>query len=122
MNNILSVDNLSVGFHTYRGDITAVRGVSFDLSQGEILCIVGESGCGKSVTAHAVMGLLPKENSFIKGGKIIFEGRDITNLPAKEMREDCEKFFRSEWFGQLTGIDGSFILQKLKQEAELDDS
>ncbi len=43
-------------------------------------------------------------------------------LPAREMREDCEKFFRSEWFGQLTGIDGSFILQKLKQEAELDDS
>ena len=85
MNNILSVDNLSVGFHTYRGDITAVRGVSFDLSQGEILGIVGESGCGKSVTAHAVMGLLPKENSFIKGGKIIFEGRDISQLPEEEM-------------------------------------
>ena len=70
--SILSVKDLSVGFHTYRGDIKAVRGVTFGVDEGEIVGIVGESGCGKSVTAHAVMGLLPKENSFISGGSISF--------------------------------------------------
>ena len=76
---LLSVENLSVGFHTYRGDIKAVRGVSLSVKPGEILGIVGESGCGKSVTIHAVMGLLPRENSFIAGGKIVFQGQDITD-------------------------------------------
>lgn len=85
MNEILSVKDLSVGFHTYRGDIKAVRGVDFSVGEGEIVGIVGESGCGKSVTAHAVMGLLPKENSFISGGTISFMGKNITHLSDNEM-------------------------------------
>ena len=83
--SILSVKDLSVGFHTYRGDIKAVRGVTFGVGEGEIVGIVGESGCGKSVTAHAVMGLLPKENSFISGGSISFMNNDITTLSEEAM-------------------------------------
>ena len=85
-NELLNIRDLSVGFHTYRGDVKAVRGVSISLRQGEILGIVGESGCGKSVTAHAVMGLLPKENSFIAGGSITFNGQDITRMKEKDLR------------------------------------
>ena len=67
---LLNVKDLAVGFHTYRGDIHAVRGVSFSVNEGEIIGIVGESGCGKSVTSHAIMGLLPEENSFIEKERI----------------------------------------------------
>lgn len=96
--DLLTLENLSVGFHTYRGDIKAVRGVSLSVGQGEILGIVGESGCGKSVTVHAVMGLLPRENSFIAGGRIIFQGQDITGWGEAEMR-------------QLRGLDMAMIFQ-----------
>lgn len=82
---ILEINNLSVGFHTYRGDVKAVRGVTFNVDEGEIVGIVGESGCGKSVTAHAVMGLLPEENSFINQGNIKLLGEDITNKSNMEM-------------------------------------
>lgn len=81
---ILEINDLSVGFHTYRGAVNAVRGVSLRVGEGEIVGIVGESGCGKSVTAHAVMGLLPKDNSFIKGGRIEFMGKDITHISDAE--------------------------------------
>ncbi|WP_249652390.1 ATP-binding cassette domain-containing protein, partial [Lysinibacillus sp. D4A1_S13] len=59
---VLSVQNLHVTFSTYGGSVKGVRGVSFDLYKGETFAIVGESGCGKSVTSQAVMGLLPKHS------------------------------------------------------------
>lgn len=77
---VLEVKNLAVSFATYRGKVKAVRNVSFELHKGQALGIVGESGCGKSVTAHAIMGLLPAENSMIEHGKIIFDGVDITHF------------------------------------------
>ena len=66
LKEILQVKDLAVAFQTYRGKVKAVRNVSFDLKRGQALGIVGESGCGKSVTAHAIMGLLPKKNSIIE--------------------------------------------------------
>ena len=57
-NNILEVKNLRVSYHTYAGEVKAVRGVSFEMKKGEALAIVGESGCGKSVTAKTIMGLI----------------------------------------------------------------
>jgi ABC-type dipeptide/oligopeptide/nickel transport system ATPase component len=57
---LLQVENLAVGFHTYRGDIQAVRKISYNLYKGEVLGIVGESGCGKSVSVHAIMQILPE--------------------------------------------------------------
>lgn len=86
---ILKVDNLHVSFkgHDENGEVKAVRGVSFVLRKGETLAIVGESGSGKSVTAKSLMGLLPKQNSFIKHGKIIYENEDLLKYSNKEMQK-----------------------------------
>lgn len=66
---ILEVKNLEVSFRTYAGISHAVRGVDFYLNRGETLAIVGESGCGKTVTSKAIMGLLPESNTEIKKGE-----------------------------------------------------
>ncbi|WP_206810114.1 ABC transporter ATP-binding protein [Paradesulfitobacterium ferrireducens] len=87
MQNILEVKDLKVSFHTYAGEVQAVRGVSFDLKEGEVLAIVGESGCGKSVTSQTIMRLIPSPPSVIKGGSILFgENKvDLLKLSSKEM-------------------------------------
>lgn len=84
--SILEVKDLHVRFKTYGGEVEAVRGVSFTLGKGETLAIVGESGCGKSVTARSLMRLLPSHNSRIAGGSIRFKGRELTDLSEKQMR------------------------------------
>lgn len=85
--NILTVDNLHVSFKTQTGKITAVRGVNFKLNKGETLAIVGESGSGKSVTAKSIMRLLPKNNTEITKGDILYEDRSLLNISLKEMTE-----------------------------------
>jgi len=82
---ILEVKDLAVSFYTYAGEVQAVRGVSFTLDKGEVLAIVGESGCGKSVTAQSVMKLIPSPPGKLKHGQIIFDGEDITNYREKKM-------------------------------------
>ncbi|MGP4073266.1 ABC transporter ATP-binding protein [Piscibacillus sp. B03] len=84
--HILDVNNLVTSFRTADGDLTAVRGVSFSVDQGETLCIVGESGCGKSITSLSVMQLLPK-NGQIVDGSVRFYGRELTGLKDEEMRQ-----------------------------------
>jgi len=84
--NILEVNDLKVSFHTYAGEVQAVRGVSFELKKGEVLAIVGESGCGKSVTSQTIMRLIPSPPSIIKGGSILFDEKiDLLKLTPKEM-------------------------------------
>ncbi|MCP6682796.1 ABC transporter ATP-binding protein [Bacillus nakamurai] len=83
---VLSVQDLHVTFSTYGGTVKAVRGVSFDLYKGETFAIVGESGCGKSVTSQTVMGLLPKHSAKIESGSIQFKQKDLCKLPEREMR------------------------------------
>jgi oligopeptide transport system ATP-binding protein len=86
LENILEVKDLKVSFQTYAGEVQAVRGVSFTLRKGEALAIVGESGCGKSVTAQTIMRLIPSPPSIIKSGSIIFDGRiDVVQLNDKQM-------------------------------------
>ncbi len=84
-NIILSVRNFSAGFEREGLILRAVDGISFDLTRGETLGIVGESGCGKSVTALSIMRLLPVPSGRYLGGSIIFDGRDILSLPIEEM-------------------------------------
>lgn len=86
MQNVLSIRNLRTYFHTDDGLAKAVDGVSFDLKEGETLGIVGESGCGKSVTALSILRLLPDGVGVIEGGEILFEGRDIVKVSDKEIR------------------------------------
>ena len=86
MRNILEVKDLKVSFHTYAGEVQAVRGVSFELRKGEVLAIVGESGCGKSVTSQTIMRLIPSPPSVIKSGSILFDEKvDLLQLTLKEM-------------------------------------
>ncbi|MED4852595.1 ABC transporter ATP-binding protein [Caldifermentibacillus hisashii] len=87
MSKLLEVKDLSVSFNTYNGEVQAVRGVSFDLNEGETLAIVGESGSGKSVTSSTLMGLLPKPAGIIKSGQILFRGEDLVKKSEKEMQK-----------------------------------
>jgi oligopeptide transport system ATP-binding protein len=82
---LLSVEDLRVEFWTSRGTVHAVNGISFDISPGETLGIVGESGCGKSVTSLALMGILPRAGRVV-GGKALFEGRNLIDLSDQELR------------------------------------
>ncbi|TFJ92246.1 ABC transporter ATP-binding protein [Lentibacillus salicampi] len=98
MEKILEVNDLHVTFSTFGGTVQAVRGVSFDLHKGETLAIVGESGCGKSVTSNAIMRLIPDPPGKISNGTIEFKGKDLTQFSQKAMRS-------------IRGVDISMIFQ-----------
>jgi oligopeptide/dipeptide ABC transporter ATP-binding protein len=84
---LLEVTDLATHFYTREGEVRAVDGVSFSLERGKTLGIVGESGCGKSVTALSIMGLIPKPPAKIVSGKVLYEGRDLTKLPEKQLED-----------------------------------
>ncbi len=82
---LLSVSDLRVQFSTQRGTVYAVNGVSFDLAPGDTLGIVGESGCGKSVTSLAMLGILSR-NGRVTGGSAVFQGRNLIGLSDRDLR------------------------------------
>jgi oligopeptide transport system ATP-binding protein len=82
---LLEVNDLKTYFYTREGVVQAVDGVTFQVDPGQTLGIVGESGCGKSVTALSIMGLIPKPPAKIAGGEVLFDGRDLTTLKDKEL-------------------------------------
>ena len=97
MEKILEVENLNVSFNTYAGEVKAVRGVSFELSRGETLAFVGESGCGKTVTAKSILRLLKPPFAVIKPeSKIVCNGKDVLKMNKKEL---CE--FRGDEVGMI---------------------
>jgi oligopeptide/dipeptide ABC transporter ATP-binding protein len=83
---VLKVENLRTSFFTRRGEVKAVDGVSFTIHEGETLGLVGESGCGKTVTGLSLLRLLPEPAGKIIGGEIILDGRNLLELSKKEMR------------------------------------
>jgi len=85
---LLQVENLQVDFTTYAGVVKAVRGVSFGVEQGEVVAIVGESGCGKSVTAQSLVKLIPSPPGKVVGGSVLFNGEDL----AQKSNKDLEKY------------------------------
>ncbi|BCB03702.1 ABC transporter ATP-binding protein [Bacillus sp. KH172YL63] len=87
MDHVLTVKDLEVSFTTYGGEVKAVRGVSFDLSKGETLAIVGESGCGKSVTSQSIMKLIPSPPGKVTNGEILFKGSDLLKQSEAQMRK-----------------------------------
>jgi oligopeptide transport system ATP-binding protein len=99
MDRILEVKNLRVSYHTYAGEVQSVRGVDFHLDKGETLAIVGESGCGKTVTAKSLMRLIQTPPGEIKKDSVInFDGKNVLEMKEEELR-------------QLRGADISMIFQ-----------
>jgi len=84
---MLAIRDLQLGFRSHRGDVQALAGVSIEVGEREIVGIVGESGCGKSITALSVMGLLPEGTTRVMGGSIEFRGDDLLTLPPRERRQ-----------------------------------
>jgi len=87
MGRLLDVKDLRVNFRTYGGRVYAVRGVSFHVDEGECVAVVGESGCGKTVTSKAIMRLIPSPPGEITSGEILFENIDLLRLSEKNMLE-----------------------------------
>jgi oligopeptide transport system ATP-binding protein len=87
MTRLLEVKDLQTRFYTQGREVRAVDGVSFHVDAGETLAIVGESGCGKSVTALSIMGLIPWPPGKVLSGEVLFQGRDLLKLSPAEMRE-----------------------------------
>ncbi len=86
MSQLLTVTDIQTSFFTSDGEIRAVNGVSFSIEAGKTMGLVGESGCGKSVTALSIMKLLPKGTGRIVGGQVLYNGRDIAEISDDEMR------------------------------------
>jgi peptide/nickel transport system ATP-binding protein len=87
VNDLLEVRELRTIFTTDDGEFAAVDGVSFSIGAGRTLAIVGESGCGKSVTALSIMGLVPNPPGRMEGGSIRFEGRELVGAPPRDMQD-----------------------------------
>lgn len=113
---ILEIKNLSVSFDTIEGEIEAVRKVSFSLYEGEILAIVGESGCGKSVLCKTIMGMLPGM-ARIKEGKIRVKGTDITGYKEKEMQQLRGSTFSMVFQDPLAALNPSISIGRQISEA-----
>ncbi len=115
-NKILEVKDLSVSFNTYGGTVEAVRGISFDLYEGETLAIVGESGSGKSVTIRAILGILAR-NAVIKGGKILYRGQDLTKLDEDEFHKIRGKLISLVFQDPLSALNPIMKIGKQITEA-----
>lgn len=99
MSNLLEINNLRVSYHSYAGEVQSVRGVSFTVAEGEAVAVVGESGCGKSVTAKSIMGLIQTPPGEIKpGSQILFEGRNLLEQTPQQWEayrgRDCAIVFQ----------------------------
>ncbi len=118
MQPLLKIENLSVGIASSAGKVQAVRDVSFELHPGEVLAIVGESGCGKSMLCKSLMKLLPK-SAKIESGKIIANGADITRYSEKDMRKLRGKLFSFVFQDPMTALNPTVPIGKQIAEAVL---
>ncbi|WP_194191089.1 ABC transporter ATP-binding protein [Clostridium chrysemydis] len=117
MKKLLEVKNLKVSFHTYAGEVKAVRGISFDLEEGETLAIVGESGSGKSITAKSIMKLLPKDISDIKEeSEIDFNGTNVLKLSDKELQKVRGKEIGMIFQDPMTSLNPTMKIGKQIEE------
>ena len=109
--NLLEVEHLSVHIPSTAGVVQAVRDVSFAVAPGEVLALVGESGCGKSILCKSVMGLLPKRASIVSGA-IRADGRDITNCSERELRKLRGKLFSMVFQDPMTGTAATMNIEE----------
>src|SRR3954453_1529923 len=116
MEKLLEVKDLNILFHTFSGEVKAIRGVSFDLYNGETLAIVGESGLGKTGTKKTILRFTPEHNSEIKGGQILFEGKDLTKLKDKEMQKIRGKDISMIFQDPMTSLNPTMKIGNLIME------
>jgi peptide/nickel transport system permease protein len=107
---LLSVRNLSVSFNTPAGPLTVVTDVSFDVAPGEVLGLVGESGCGKSVTSSAIMRLIPSPPGKITGGQVFFDGEDLLGKSLEEMRSIRGKEMAMVFQDPMSSLNPAFTI------------
>ena len=105
---LLEVDDLRTYFFTREGAVQAVDGVSFNVEKGKTLGIVGESGCGKSVTALSIMGLIPKPPAKIVSGSVTYEGRDLTTLSEHQLEDVRGKEIAMIFQDPMTSLNPTF--------------
>lgn len=110
--NLIEVKKLVTQFSGKNGTVTAVDGVSFSIGKGKTLGIVGESGCGKSVTSMSIMRLIPKQTGKITSGEIIFKGRDLTKLSDKEIRQIRGSEIAMIFQDSMTGLNPVMTIGK----------
>lgn len=125
MGKILEVQNLRVSYHTYAGEVQSVRGVSFDVEEGKTTAIVGESGCGKSVTAKTIMGLISVPPGEIKNdSRILYFGKNILEQSEKEWQKyrgaKCSMIFQDA----LTSLNptmniGKQIMENIRNHSNI---
>ena len=121
---LLEVNDLKTHFFTREGTVQAVDGVSFQVEKGRTLGIVGESGCGKSVTALSIMGLIPKPPAKIVGGSVVFDGRDLTNLSDRQLEDVRGRQVAMIFQDPMTSLNptfriGSQITETLKRHFDM---
>src|SRR5512140_955597 len=120
MGRLLEVKDLRTQFRTQDGVVNAVNGVSFTLDEGESLGIVGESGCGKSVTSLSIMRLIPQPPGKIVGGEVLFNGRDLLKINEDEMRRVRGKEIAMIFQDPMTSLNPVLtIARQLTESLEL---
>jgi len=114
---LLQVENLRTYFHTPYGTARAVDGVSFTVQAGETVAIVGESGCGKSMTALSLLQLVPEPAGYIEGGRILFEGNDLLDRTWNQMREVRGRDIAMIFQEPMTSLNAVFTIGSQLTEA-----
>jgi peptide/nickel transport system ATP-binding protein/oligopeptide transport system ATP-binding protein len=110
MEELLRIENLKTHFHTHEGVVRAVNGVTISIGKGETLGLVGESGCGKSVTALSVLRLIPDPPGKIVDGRILFEGQNLLELGEKEIRDIRGRKISMIFQEPMTSLDPVFTI------------
>jgi peptide/nickel transport system ATP-binding protein len=116
---LLSVRDLAVYFQLDGSVSHAVDGVSFDIHKGETVCLVGESGCGKSVSALAILGIIPRPPGRIMGGRILFNGRNLLDLGEEEMQDVRGNHIAMVFQEPMTSLNPVFTIGDQIKEAIL---
>ncbi len=115
--HLLEVKNLRTGFPNGGGMVVPVDGVSFYVEQGETLAIVGESGCGKSVTSMSILGLIHKQNGKVLSGEILYEGKDLLRCTEREICRIRGKEIAMIFQEPMTSLNPLFTVKEQIQEA-----
>jgi len=116
-NILLSVQDLKVYFHVNQGVARAVDGVSYDIHKRETVCLVGESGCGKTVSALTILGLIPQPPGKIAGGQVLFKGKELLDLAEEEMQKIRGNHIAMVFQEPMTSLNPVFTIGDQIQEA-----